>query len=261
MRKPAWIIACLLTLMALGCGSSPETQLMGVWSNQIYVENGATDTFAFVDFDSDGVMKLSTLPPFEHGSGQDFDGTYEVIDETQLIVTIDGEPQLWSYQLDGDDLVLDVPGEGEIAMTLEVRHYKMLDDAFRATVVDKQIEAAAEMALQAINSADQMTIDALRIAADVQAWAMKPEQFGGMASTETIADATLEKIKHKPNSNALKTATYRLEPSNACDTEPAIPSNPPVLLYINGHDAQTNIKVCVGIAGKATADFGFVVEP
>lgn len=152
-------------------------------------------------------MKLSTLPPFDQGAGQDFDGTYEVIDETQLIV------------------------------------------------------AAAEMALQAINSADQMTIDALRIAADVQAWAMKPEQFGGMASTETIADATLEKIKHTPHASGVKTATYRLEPANGCRTEPAIPSNKPVLLYINGHDAQTNIKVCVGIAGQATADCGYVVEP
>lgn len=260
MRKPGWMIACVLTLFAWGCGPAPETQLMGVWSNQIYVENGSTDTFAFVDFDSDGTMKLSTLPPFGTVSGNDYDGTYEVIDETQLIVTVDEESRLWTYQLDGDNLVLDVPGEGTILMVLEVRHYKLVDDALHATGVQEQIEEATELALQAINNAEQMTIDALRIASDVQSWAMKPEQFGGMASTETIADATFEKIKHAPHPGVLKTATYRLEPTSHCRTAPTIPSQKPITLYVNAHDAPTNVKVCVGIAGKASADFGYVVE-
>ena len=53
-------------------------------------------------------------------------------------------------------------------------HSQLVDDALRATGLEKQIEEAMAQAAQAMNNADQMTIDALRIAGDVQTWAMKP---------------------------------------------------------------------------------------
>ena len=118
MSKPGWIFTFLVILSTWGCGSAPESRLMGLWSNHVYIENQTADLFAFVDFATDGTMQLQVVDPEGIVSALAYEGTYEVLDETQLLVTAEGESRLWSYQLEGDELVLDVPGERPISMTL-----------------------------------------------------------------------------------------------------------------------------------------------
>ena len=266
MNKPGLIlvsiaILCIITVFIWGGSSGPEARLLGVWSNGDALEDGASDAQAFVDFASDGTFKMSIPDSSDGDRSNEYDGTYEVIDEKQLFVTVGGESRFWTYQVDGDNLVLDVPRAGKISMVLEARHNKFWDDALRATGLKEQLDDAVDKIVESQGDADQLLLDALRVATDVQAWSMKPAQFGGMASNETLADATMEKVKPTASQSSLKSASFLLETTSRCRTEPEIPSKKSIQIYVNAHDEKETVRVCVGIAGQGFSDVGYVVEP
>ncbi len=112
------------------------------------------------------------------------------------------------------------------------------------------------------SNADACVTDALRVASDVQAWALKPGQFGGMLASETLADATFDKIGY-PNSGGTYSnvnGDFTLSTTNACSTAPTIPSGGAPQIFVNVNNADTGNDVCIGIAGTSADDIGTVVE-
>ncbi len=109
------------------------------------------------------------------------------------------------------------------------------------------------------SNADVMINEALRMATDIQAWAVKPNMIGGRASGETIANVTFTDIGY-PNSSGTYNSPngdFVLSTSlgSECDT-PVIPSGKPVLIYINATNDDTGNSICVAIAGTEVADIG-----
>jgi hypothetical protein len=72
-----------------------------------------------------------------------------------------------------------------------------------ATVVG--IDAFAENADR--SNADAMMQDAVAIASDVQAWAQKPEAFGGMADAESLGDAAFTQLGYETDGSGNYTNT------------------------------------------------------
>ena len=112
---------------------------------------------------------------------------------------------------------------------------------------------------QAKANADAMVNEALRIASDVQAWAIKPGMAGGRKDNETLAQVTFDKIGY-PNSGGVYPSLegdYRLETTlgTGCDT-PYVPSQSTPLIYINGSNANTDNTICIAIAGMEADDIG-----
>ncbi len=109
------------------------------------------------------------------------------------------------------------------------------------------------------SNADVMINEALRMATDIQAWAVKPSMIGGRVGGETIADVTFTDVGY-PNSSGTYTSPngdFVLSTSlgSGCDT-PVIPSGKPVLIYINATNADTGNNICVAIAGTEAVDIG-----
>ena len=109
------------------------------------------------------------------------------------------------------------------------------------------------------SNADVMINEALRMATDIQGWAVKPSMFGGLTSSETIADITFTDIGY-PNSSGTyhsPNAEFTLSTSlgSSCDA-PIIPSGKPALIYINATNADTGNHICVAIAGADAVDIG-----
>ena len=146
-------------------------------------------------------------------------------------------------------------------MALEERHNGILDNIFRATGLEGYVDEAVDNVVESQGTTDQLVFLALGIATDVQAWSMKPAQFGGKASHESLADATFEKVNPSTNQSVFNWASFSLETSNRCRTEPEIPSKKTIQIYVNAEDEKAGVRVCVGIAGQASTDVGYVVEP
>jgi hypothetical protein len=117
------------------------------------------------------------------------------------------------------------------------------------------------------SNADALVTDGLRIASDVQAWALKPGQFGGMSEASLSAAAsggsvTFDNIGY-PNSGGTYSnvnGDFTLDTSNGCTAAPTIPSGTGAVIYVNATNTDTGNNICVGIAGTTADDIGTVVE-
>ncbi|WP_412061682.1 hypothetical protein [Rubrivirga sp. IMCC45206] len=67
------------------------------------------------------------------------------------------------------------------------------------------IQAFAENKVQA--NLDSLVVDGVRIAADVQAWSLKPSTFGGPGTGEDWTDATFQRLGYPPPVDATGTCT------------------------------------------------------
>ncbi len=108
-------------------------------------------------------------------------------------------------------------------------------------------------------NADAMVNEALRIAADVQAWTIKPSTVGGRLDNETLAHVTFDKIGY-PNSGGGYQGidgdfTLSTTLGAGCDT-PHVPSQSTPLIYVNVTNSDTGNNICVAIAGSEGNDIG-----
>ena len=110
------------------------------------------------------------------------------------------------------------------------------------------------------SNTDALVTDALRITSDLQAWALKPAQFGGMAEA-TIAAAqaagsiTFDALGY-PNSSGTYTnvnGDFTLSGSSAC-------TGPTGDVFVNATNADIGNNVCIGVSGTTAADINTVVE-
>jgi len=112
---------------------------------------------------------------------------------------------------------------------------------------------------QSRGNADNMVAEALRIASDVQAWAIKPQMLGGMTRSETFSAVSFDKIGYPTSGGTYSTPNgdYILSTSlgSNCET-PSIPSGKTALVYINASNAGTGSFVCIAVAGTAASDIG-----
>ncbi len=147
------------------------------------------------------------------------------------------------------------------------------------------ISAFSENRIKA--SADALVADGLRIASDVQAWALKPKQLGEGGGKSDALSSLLESgglqllgypsggeegipvsIYSNPN------GTFFLD--SACmsmlgpGADPVIPSGKEPILYVNGMNIQIDFEggpganpeviICIGIAGTNAGDIGTNVQ-
>ncbi len=112
------------------------------------------------------------------------------------------------------------------------------------------------------SNADATVTDALRIASDIQAWALKPGQFGGMLDTQTIVDVTFAAIGYPVSAGGTYTnvnADYTIEASlNGNCSANTMPTGAgtdgPV--WIHGTNTDTGNHICVEIRGTNSASIG-----
>lgn len=105
------------------------------------------------------------------------------------------------------------------------------------------------------SNADAMVTDALRIASDVQAWALKPAAFGGNGGWNASAAAVqYENIGWGTGATYTNVnGAYALSSSAAATgcSFTGSPSNP---LYINATSTSTGNTVCVRVSGTNSDD-------
>ena len=108
-------------------------------------------------------------------------------------------------------------------------------------------------------NADAIVNEALRIASDIQVWAVKPGMVGGRGSGDTIADVVFADIGYASSGGSYfsRNGEYTLSTSlgSSCDA-PIIPSGKSALIYINATNDDTGNNICVAIAGTEAADIG-----
>ena len=131
------------------------------------------------------------------------------------------------------------------------------------------INAFSENRIKA--NADALVTDGLRIASDVQAYVLKPQQFGGGndgdSSTDDLqtlagqGDDAFDLIGYNTGGNAYTNVNGSFTiGSSACDgvTMPTgAASNGP--LSITATNGDTGNEVCINITGTASKDIGTVV--
>ena len=118
------------------------------------------------------------------------------------------------------------------------------------------------------SNADAGVTDALRVTSDVQAWALKPGQFGGMNEATLAAAATAGSILFTAigypasagGTYSNVNGDFTISTTNACSTAPTIPSGGTAVIFVNFTNTDTLNEVCVGIAGTSADDIGTVVE-
>ena len=111
------------------------------------------------------------------------------------------------------------------------------------------------------SNADAMVTEALRMASDVQAYALKPDQFGGGGGWSNI-DGTLN-LSDLGIADSTVNGKYTFKASSDCDTDPA------GTLFINGNadnngdgnfGGDGDNTVCVGLDGTTAADVATEVD-
>jgi hypothetical protein len=114
------------------------------------------------------------------------------------------------------------------------------------------------------SNADALVTDGLRIASDIQAWALKPQQFGG-GNGLALNTVTFAQIGY-PTSGTTQTSLYdnvngvfQLSTTNACTGTPT-PESGTVQIYVNAENESTGNLVCIGVAGTSSDNIGTVVE-
>ena len=110
------------------------------------------------------------------------------------------------------------------------------------------IQAFSENQISA--NADAMVNDGVRIASDIQAWALKPSQFGGMGDG-SLSDAEFNDLGYEADDEYVNVnGTYTIESSVPGECE--ISEHDDVI--IKGENTQTGNIVCVGLGGTQPDD-------
>ena len=122
------------------------------------------------------------------------------------------------------------------------------------------------------SNADALVTDGLRVASDIQAWALKPAQFGGKPSDKSLSDLptlggfTLIGYPHSPG------GTYTNVNGNFAFTDPGIagvtctgpasplPSGNAVQVSLFAYNEDTKNCIVIGIAGTSADDIGTKVN-
>jgi len=146
------------------------------------------------------------------------------------------------------------------------------------------INAFSENRIKA--SADALVNDGLRIASDVQAWALKPEQLGGGGGKADALSSLVEsgglQLLGYPAGGEEEIAMGISNPNGTyyldrwCmailgpESEPVIPSGKAPIVYVNGINVQMSsegglgktpeVIICIGIAGTNADDIGTSVQ-
>ena len=108
-------------------------------------------------------------------------------------------------------------------------------------------------------NADSMVTEALRMASDIQAWALKPGMFGGRLETETLAQVTMDDLGLPHSGGVYRAIDGDFMLSTTLGTEcdpPHVPSQNTPLIYINASNDDTGNNICVAIAGTSADDIG-----
>jgi type II secretory pathway pseudopilin PulG len=111
-------------------------------------------------------------------------------------------------------------------------------------------------------SADAMTQEAMRIASDIQAYALKPEQMGGLASDKSLGDINFDNLGQYNVSGSGPyegpNGDYEINGSASSDACP----NGGGDLNVLGENTDNGVEVCVEITGTGSneiatgTDFG-----
>ena len=111
-------------------------------------------------------------------------------------------------------------------------------------------------------NADAAVLGGLRIISACQVWALKPELVGGMPAGLTLADCDFDRLGF-PTSGGTYTSLdgdYTFSTSHICSTAPVIPSGRPALVYLNFTNDDTDVNVCMGLAGTLSGDIGTKID-
>ena len=116
------------------------------------------------------------------------------------------------------------------------------------------------------SNADATVTDALRIASDVQAWALKPSQFGGKADGANINTVTFAAIGYPTSSGGTYSnvnADYDLSGSKnaGCTGTIVMPTGAgtdgPV--FVHGTNTDTQNHICIQITGTNSNSIGTTI--
>ena len=111
------------------------------------------------------------------------------------------------------------------------------------------IQAFSENQVKA--NSDAMVNDGVRIASDVQAWALKPAAFGGNGGWDGTAPG-FNDIGYSTNTNGdykNLNGTYTVDGTTDCSGG-AMSAD----VYIAGTNADTGNSVCIGVSGTGPED-------
>ena len=111
------------------------------------------------------------------------------------------------------------------------------------------------------SNADALVTDALRIASDVQAWALKPGQFGGKKSGEDLDAVTFDKIGYPNSGGPYSNVNGEFNFSDGSDGETTCdaPGNGPTVSIYAWND-ETDNCIVIGIAGTSADDIETTVN-
>lgn len=112
-------------------------------------------------------------------------------------------------------------------------------------------------------NADAGVVGGLGIVTSCQVWALKPGLLGGMPASQTLASCNFNVIGYPSSTGTTYTSvdgTYTLSTTHACSVAPVIPSSNPAFIYVNFTNAETEVNVCIGIAGTKVVDIGTQVD-
>ena len=116
-------------------------------------------------------------------------------------------------------------------------------------------------------NADAMVNDGVRIASDIQAWALKPAAFGGADgwTNVTPADVEFNKIGYSTGTNGAGANNYgNLNGEYAigtdCSLAPSITTAPAGDVFISGVGKGTGNEICVGVNGTGPENIATAVS-
>ena len=112
-------------------------------------------------------------------------------------------------------------------------------------------------------NADAGVLGGLRIVTACQVWALKPGLLGGMHTSQTLSSCTFNVIGYPTSTGTTYKSidgTYTLSTTHACSAAPVIPSGNPPFIYVNFNNPDTEVNVCIGIAGTKVVDIGTHID-
>lgn len=117
------------------------------------------------------------------------------------------------------------------------------------------------------SNADALVTDGLRIVSDVQAWGLKPAQFGGMPDGDTLADGVTWAAIGYPSSGGdyvNVNGTFNFTggvTGSTCTVTPGTPtSGNTIVVSVYGSNAETGNCVIIGIGGTRADDISTAVN-
>ena len=101
-------------------------------------------------------------------------------------------------------------------------------------------------------TADAMTQEAMRIASDMQAIALKPDQMGGVDGVGSADFDVMGQYGESPYEGPNGNYTIGSTPSGGTDACVGFEETP--LTTVQGYNSDNGVNVCVGISGTGSGD-------